>query len=352
MHLRNGWHGRLGLAIALLAVLAIAAPAGAASAVKLSGGTTTLKLDSGTTKALKQLGVKVKAVKPGKSVGGGLSFPISGGSIDPKTAVGTITHKGGLTLSSGRFKVTLKNPTLATGKKPTLSVHVGSKKLALGSLGLGRAKVTRNGFATNLAGVKVKLTAPAAKALNSTFGVDAFKSGMALGTVSVKSTPAQIALQSGTTTLAIDPMTAGALTQLGVTLAPAAGATAPSAGALAFKITGGLVDVKTLAGTIQHSGGLALTRGGQTITLTNPLITLSKTPTLGVSYSGAPVTIADVDVSKLTRNINTTTRTITLGGAVARLNGLAATTLNGLFGITQIQAGLTVGTASLVAQAR
>ncbi|MCW2953775.1 MAG: hypothetical protein JWQ48_2945 [Conexibacter sp.] len=352
MHLRNGWHGRLILAVALLGLLAIAAPAGAANAVKLSGGTTTLKLDSGTAKALKKLGVKIAPVKPATSAAGGLAFPISGGSIDPQTAVGTITHKGGFTLSAGKTKLTLKNPTLATGKKPTLSVQLGKAKLVIGTLGLGKARVTRAGFATNVAGVKVSLTPGAAKALNAAFGVTAFKGGLVLGTASVKSTPAQIALASGTAMLAIDPTTAGALKQLGVTLAPAAGSTATATGALTFKVTGGLVDVKTLAGKIQSSGGLALSRGGQTLALTSPLITLSKTPTLGIDYSGAPIAIADLDVSRLTTNVNAKTRTITLGGAVAKLNGVAASTLNGLFGVTQIQAGLTVGTASLVAQAR
>ncbi len=354
MHLRNGWHGRLVLAVAVLGLLLIAAPAGAATtSVKLSGGTTTLTLSKPTVKLLGAARISADPIKPAKVLkAGSLVLPISGGSIDPKTAVGTITHKGGFTLSAGKVKVALKNPTVKIGKKSTLTVQVGKAKIAVGTLGLAKAKVTRDGFATNVAGVNIALSKVGATALNAAFGVRAFKTGLSLGTVAVKSTPAQIALVGGTTTLQIDPGTAGALTQLGITLAPAPGSTATPTGALTFTVTGGLVDVKTLAGTIQHSGGLALTRSGQTISLTDPLITLGKAPTLGISYSGAPVTIADLDVSRLTTNIDAKTRTITLGGAVARLNSLAATTLNGLFGTTQIQAGLTIGTASLVAQAR
>ncbi|HEX6745625.1 MAG TPA: hypothetical protein VF087_15465, partial [Solirubrobacteraceae bacterium] len=80
-----------------LVALAVAAPAGAAT-VKVAGGSTTLKLDAGTAKALKGLGVSVTPITPAKAGSKGVSFPITGGSIDPATAAGTITHSGGLQL--------------------------------------------------------------------------------------------------------------------------------------------------------------------------------------------------------------------------------------------------------------
>jgi hypothetical protein len=73
-----------------LVSLAVAAPAGAAT-VKLAGGSTTLKLDAGTARALEGLGVSVTPITPAKAGSKGVSFPITGGSIDPATAAGTIT---------------------------------------------------------------------------------------------------------------------------------------------------------------------------------------------------------------------------------------------------------------------
>ena len=61
-----------------LVALVVAAPASAAS-VKLSGGSTTLKLDAGTAKALEGLGVAVTPIKPAKAGSQGVSFPITGG---------------------------------------------------------------------------------------------------------------------------------------------------------------------------------------------------------------------------------------------------------------------------------
>src|SRR4051794_41908874 len=105
---------RVAAASALVA-LAVAAPADAAT-VKLAGGSTTLKLDAGTAKALKGLGVSVTPITPAKAGAKGVSFPISGGSIDPATAAGTITHPGGLQLRPG-----------ATPGRPTSFPHGGGK---------------------------------------------------------------------------------------------------------------------------------------------------------------------------------------------------------------------------------
>ena len=90
----------LALASAGLVALALAGPAEAAQ-VKLAGGSTTLKLDAGTAKALGSLGVAVSPLRPAKARGGGIAFPITGGRIDPATAAGTIRHSGGLLLRAG-----------------------------------------------------------------------------------------------------------------------------------------------------------------------------------------------------------------------------------------------------------
>ena len=73
--------------------------------------------------------------------------------------------------------------------------------------------------------------------------------------------PAAQARTYGATTLELDPGAVAALTGLGVAPAPIAPATATSAGELAFPITNKPFGA-LLSGTIRHSGGIALTAGG------------------------------------------------------------------------------------------
>ncbi len=161
----------------LLAAGALLAAAPAAQAeVGLSGGSTQLTLDKGTAKALGSLGVKVAPTGPARAKGRKVTFPISGGSIDPATAAGTIAHRGGLRLSAGGTRVTLKNYEVSVGRKITLSAKLGRSRVTILDL-TGKPKVTRSGFGTNVAGLTAKLNRAAAKALNGAFGVTAFKQG-------------------------------------------------------------------------------------------------------------------------------------------------------------------------------
>ena len=125
-------------AVGALVALAVAAPAGAAT-VKLSGGSTTLKLDPATAKALTGLGVSVSPIAPAKAGTKGLSFPITGGSIDPATAAGTITHSGGLQLRAGATRVRLTSFTIGVDRTPTISVKAGKARLHAFSLSLAEA---------------------------------------------------------------------------------------------------------------------------------------------------------------------------------------------------------------------
>ena len=171
-------------------------------------------------------------------------------TIDPATAAGTITHSGGLQLRAGSTRVRLTSFTIGVDKTPSISVKAGKARLHAFSLSLAKAKVARAGLGTTVSGVAVKLSAKGAAALNKAFGVKAFTRGLRIGTATVKATPGQIAFTGGATSLALDPGTAQALTSLGIAAAPAAPATANPDGSLAFPITGGKVDAKTLAG--QH----------------------------------------------------------------------------------------------------
>jgi hypothetical protein len=335
---------------ALVACLAVAAPAGA-STVKLAGGYTTLKLYPATAAALKSLGVNVSLVRPATVSHGGVSFPITGGRIDPATAAGVIAHQGGLVLSAGGTRVRLTSFNVRVGAHSSLSALIGRTRVRVRifNLDTSRARITRSGLGTHVTGVRATLTGLAARALNGAFHVHAFTAGLPFGTVSVHAVPAQFIIQKGSTTLALDPGTAQALTMLGVSVAPIAPASAGSSG-IAFPITGGLVDAKTLVGQIRHSGGLELKAGSTTVDLSNFYINVNATPDLTAQLGSARVSILSLDLSGLTEHVSG--RTITLGGVVAKLTAGAAAALNHAFGTTALKAGLVVGRATVVATVR
>ena len=169
--------------LALGAGGALALAPAASADVGLSGGSTTLRLSSSTAKALV---LARRQASPRRAAharrAAACRFPISGGSIDPRTAAGRIDHSGGLRLSAGGKRITLSDYRVAVGRKIMLSARVGSGRVHILELA-GRAKVTRSGFNTNVSGLRARLTAKAATALNGTFGVTAFKKGLTLGTV-------------------------------------------------------------------------------------------------------------------------------------------------------------------------
>lgn len=331
-----------------LVSLAVAAPAGAAT-VKLAGGSTTLKLDAGTARALEGLGVSVTPITPAKAGSKGVSFPITGGSIDPATAAGTITHSGGLQLRAGPTRVRLTSFTIGVDRTPTISVKVGKARLHAFTLTLARAKVTRAGLGTSVTGVTVRLSAKGAAALNKAFGVRAFARGLRIGTAAVKATPGQIAFTGGATSLALDPSAAQALAALGISAAPAAPATASTGGSLAFPITGGKVDAKSLAGSITHSGGLTLTKGATVVTVSDFTIATAPAPKLTALLGTARFDLATLDLSAA--KVAISGRTVTVGPVTARLTKTAADGLNQAFGTTAFAEGLTLGTATVAANA-
>ena len=265
------------LAAAGAATLALA-PAASAD-VALSGGSTTLKLAPGTAKALSSLGVKVSPTGRARAAGGGIRFPITGGKIDPATAAGQINHRGGLRLAAGGTRVVLKDYRVTVGKKIRLSAKVGGSRVHILEL-RGKPRVTRSGFNTNVSGLRAVLTAKAARALNGAFGVKAFKKGLRLGSVSVKSKTSQTQLAaSGGTALELDPGALQALTSQGI--APGVIAPATLSGTTAtFPITGGRVGLDLASGQVRHSGGISLTKGSTVVQLTDFDIRLGAAPQL------------------------------------------------------------------------
>jgi hypothetical protein len=342
-------HARLtSLAAVSVAAGALAAPAAAGAHTHLSGGRTTLKLNPATAKVLKHNGVTVAPVKPARVAGGGIAFPITKGDVTLPTK-GSITHRGGLRFSAGGSSLVVRNFVIRLGRSPHLTARAGGARVRLLDLSLKRAKISRSGVAYVVRGVKATLAGPAAKALNATFKTTLFKRGIPIGTTRTRAVPESLRLRGGTTTLALDPGATSALQSLGVTPGVIAPATAGAAG-LAFPITRGTVNAKTLAGFVSHSGGITLTKGATVVRLERFRINVDSKPDLTAVLGGHRVSILDLDLSGSKTGVKG--RRVTVTGVVARLTAGAAGALNQAFATTAFTAGLKLGTASTAARVR
>ena len=73
--------------------------------------------------------MKVKPTGPARPRAATSGSPITGGSIDPATAAGTIDHRGGLRLKAGKVKVKLDNYRVKVGAQDH-AVRAGSAATA------------------------------------------------------------------------------------------------------------------------------------------------------------------------------------------------------------------------------
>ena len=159
--------------------------------------------------------------------------------------------------------------------------------------------------------------------------------------------PAPLTLTGEGTTLTLDAGTAKVLTDNKITVAPVAPATAGDDG-ITFPITGGSVEAESLAGTIDHSGGLKFTAGGTDLELTDFVIDTTA-GTLTATAGGAQVPILDVDLMGLERSDDA--GTIVLEGITVTLSADGAKALNDTFGVTLFTEGLAIGDVTVRATA-
>jgi hypothetical protein len=265
------------VAAALVAMLAIA-PLASAASDPIKSGTTTLTINKGLSKKAKKAGIKITAVKPSKIKGTKATFAVTGGEIEPTTGAGTVNHSGGLKIKWGKKSVTLKSLTIDT-KKKSLSAKVGGKTVKVASL--AGTSTARLGFGASVSAKKVKLTSAGAKALNSkltpaptktkvkkngktivkTVKVKPpFKANMVLGASVTEVEPETVTvLPTGSMTFTGDPTL---LTKLGdvetklVVIPP----TTAAANVFTSPLSGGTISPLGTSGTVNSAGGLVLTQ--------------------------------------------------------------------------------------------
>ncbi|MCO1654139.1 HtaA domain-containing protein [Pseudonocardia humida] len=189
--------GAAGLAVATPATAATAAPATVAvapatdpheqgGAADLQGGRTTLKLDEDTAALLADNGVSVTPTGDAHAKGGRISFPVTGGSLDPATTLGTVEHSGGLEFSAGDVSLGVQDFVIDTAEGVlTARVSGTDTRVPLLALDASEASVEADDKGVTVRGVSATLTAEAAAALNETFGVSLFSEGVSIGTAKV-----------------------------------------------------------------------------------------------------------------------------------------------------------------------
>jgi hypothetical protein len=158
---------------------------------------------------------------------------------------------------------------------------------------------------------------------------------------------ATLTLTGEGTTLVLDADTAGVLTQNGVDVAPVAPAAAGDDG-ITFPITGGEVDSESLAGAIDHSGGLVFSAGETDLELTDFVID-TEAGTLTATVGEDQVPILNVDLASLERSDDD--GTIVLTEISTTLTQEAADALNTTFGVDIFEAGLPIGQVTVRATA-
>ena len=347
----------------------------------LSGVGTSVAIDAGTAGALKSLGVSLAPSGNATfdAATSTITFPITSGYAEihsdlthqPGYIVGSIEHAGsGFTLSSGSTTVDLSDFVVDPGNSMLYGTVGGTPGIPLLFLDGTNVKVSTDQGNVVLDGTVAKLTDTAAAALNKAFNTSAVPAGLPLGVVhlvakgdvttydAATDKTAEVSRLDGTSTsVALDPSTASALQQLGVSVAPVGSATFDSStSTVSFPITGGFAAIHGdrnyqpgyIAGVVLHqASGLKFSKGGKSLEVTDFVVDPGNsmlTATVG-DKSGVPLLFLDGTNVK----VSTQGPDVVLDGTVAKLTPTAASALNSTFGVSAFQEGTPLGTVHLVA---
>jgi hypothetical protein len=151
------------------------------------------------------------------------------------------------------------------------------------------------------------------------------------------------------TDVAVNPAVSAALHQDGVAVTAVAPATATST--LLFPVSGGQIVAATLAGTVQHTGGLTFRHGTKRVTLTD-LVINTRTKHLTATVGGRSMPVFGLDLPS-PAGTSSGHQTVVANDIELTVLPQAATALNSGLGVRTFTPGLSFGKATLtVAYAR
>jgi hypothetical protein len=258
---RRRGRGMALLAAALLALLLSAAPA-AATYDPIGSGTTKLALDPGFAAILRSHGVKLVARAPVKISGRTISFPVSGGRLDPVAVRGAVDHEGALVFQAGPRRLPLKSLQLKTTQQHSpLSAKFGGGQLKLAAS--AKLSTKRQGFGLDAKVSAIELSAKVATRLDKKLGLrGVFAAGQPFGSALTNAQPATVAIkQAGKANLELAPEFLAKLGSLFVALNPIFPAEHLAA-PFTLPIAGGKLAPDAASGTLTSSGTLELIQNG------------------------------------------------------------------------------------------
>jgi hypothetical protein len=145
------------------------------------------------------------------------------------------------------------------------------------------------------------------------------------------------------TSVALNPATSHLLTEHQIVVTAVAPATYHKT--LLWPVSGGQIAVATVAGTIQHTGGVRLSHAGKSVQVTSFIVdTSTKQVTALVAGQRLPIFALDTSSEKRQTGIG---GTIVESGLKFTLTEQAATVLNGALGVSAFKAGQVFGTATI-----
>ena len=157
-------------------------------------------------------------------------------------------------------------------------------------------------------------------------------------------TSAKATVIGRSTHVVVNPAISAALKRADITVTAIAPAAANTT--LLFPVSGGQIVVATLAGTIDHTGGLTYSHSGKSVTLTNFVInTITKRVTATVGGQSKP--IFDLNLAP-PRRVSGPRSKVVASTIKLTVTSQAATALNSSLGVSTFRAGMNFGIARLI----
>ena len=161
--------------------------------------------------------------------------------------------------------------------------------------------------------------------------------------------PGKATVIGKSTDIVVNPAVLAALKQAGITVAAVAPATANTT--LRFPVSGGQIVRATLAGTVDHTGGLTFSHSGKRVTLTN-LVIKTKAKHLTATIGGQSMPIFDLSLASSQR-ASGPHGTAVESNIKLTVTSQAAAALNSGLGVSTFKSGQNFGIATLtIAYAR
>jgi hypothetical protein len=250
-------------ALAIIGLLA-APSAAAAGYDPVASGQTTLTLAPSFVAQLHHSGVKLEGSGGVTVRRAAISFPLSGGKLEPVEAAGTIEHAGQLIFRAGGHKLPLKGLQLKTTRATSpfaAKLGGGQLKLSTGA----KLAAERSGFGTGFRTTGMKLSAKVATRLDKKLGLrGVFTAGEPFASAKTVVEPATVGLTgSGKVELTIDSGFSAKLASFFVAVNPIFPGEHP--GAFALPIGGGVLAPAGASGLVKTTGGVEFIQvgGGQ-----------------------------------------------------------------------------------------